>query len=99
MKQEILCAGCALEARDRFPTNTPYPGEGVKFEAGLAKKELTCDYCSKRIQAGHTCVAFSTFSDDLPYHPWEFIFITLASDPAFRYLANLGKGAVDQYGR
>ena len=43
MKREIVCNGCKDELRKLFPTDTPCPGEFLKFIKGKAKRDYICD--------------------------------------------------------
>ena len=73
MKQEIVCPSCAAELRCTFPTDTPFPGEGVKFVPGTALRPFICDQCGGLIDQDGKCTAFSVFTDysPAPYYPWE----------------------------
>lgn len=71
MKRDILCKACEEVHRTLFPTESPYPGEYVKFIYGEAKKKMTCDCCAMTIKKGDNCCAFSVYTDDRPYLTWE----------------------------
>lgn len=73
MKREILCSKCEPELRALFPTDTPYPGEHVKFVNGKANKDLICDQCGQPIKTNDNCVAMSMWADygGIPYYEWE----------------------------
>lgn len=77
MKREILCPDCKKELRKTFPSDTPYPGEHVKFVEGKALNEYVCDQCDKEIHIGDPCFAFSSWADygGIPYYEWEGEFI------------------------
>ena len=77
MKQQIICPKCKDESRKLFPTDTPYPGEHVKFVKGEALKDYRCDGCGEVIKTGDECSAFSIWADHgaQPYYPWEKDFI------------------------
>lgn len=71
MKCDILCKPCEAEHRILFPTNSPYPGEHVKFMCGKAKHDMTCDFCAIHIKKGDDCCAFSIYTDNQIYYEWE----------------------------
>ena len=75
MKQEITCPRCTKELRDLYPTDTPFPGEGVKFVPGVALGPYQCDQCGAPIDKGSNCTAFSIFAEWIPYHKWEHEYI------------------------
>lgn len=81
MKREILCPKCAISTRKRFPTDTPYPGEHIRFVHGTALKNYICDGCTEKhyIQEGAPCTAFSIWADygGEPYRQWEDEFIKI----------------------
>ena len=73
MKQQIVCKKCEPSLRKLFPTDTPYPGEHVKFVSGKAKRDFLCDRCGCDINATDSCHAVSTWADygGIPYYEWE----------------------------
>ena len=73
MKRQIVCNKCKSKLRKLFPTDTPYPGEHVKFVAGKAKSVFMCDHCGCTINATDNCFSFSIWADygGVPYHEWE----------------------------
>lgn len=73
MKQEIVCEKCRPELRALFKTDTPYPGEHVKFVDGKARETFICDQCGQLIKAKDNCTAFSSWADygGIPYYNWE----------------------------
>lgn len=75
MKREILCNGCKNELRELFPTNTPYPGEFLKFIKGKAKQYYICDRCGKDITKDSECWAFSIYTNN--YYQWEGEYLEL----------------------
>jgi len=77
MKREILCPECAREVRRLYPTDNPYPGEGVRFVVGNALADCNCDRCNADIKTTGACVAFSIFTTDgrIPYFAWEHNFV------------------------
>lgn len=81
MKRDIICAACAIQQRDLFPRDEPYPGEYVKFLNGLALKVFTCDLCHATILKGEKCCAFSISTDRTPYFCWEHEFIKIKENP------------------
>lgn len=81
MKQEILCPPCAVDLRNHFPTDNPYPGEYLKFLPGLALSDFLCDYCGIAILTDQDCTAYSVWTDRRPYIPWEQIYIKIEEDP------------------
>lgn len=95
MKRDILCPECAKSERRQFPTDNPYPGEYVKFVVGLANGNFNCDRCNAFMPANSACVAFSIYSDRIPYYAWEDDFITRTSD--FDPAAAADKAAEDVF--
>ena len=89
MKRQVLCPECSKKTRDLFPTDTPYPGEFVKFVVGNALAFMNCDSCNGDIKPGAACVAVSIWADHggIPYFAWEHNFITLLdeNDPWFAW--------------
>jgi len=79
MKREILCPECRVNYRKLFPTNTPYPGEHLKFVDGKSSLSVICDSCTKPIEPGDDCTAFSAWADygGIPYHKWESEYIDI----------------------
>jgi hypothetical protein len=81
MKREILCKKCEAERRKLFPTESPYPGEHIKFVKGIAKSEMVCDGCVilTEIHKGDEICAFSIWADygGIAYHAWEFEFLKI----------------------
>lgn len=75
MKREILCTACALEARELFPTDDPYPGEHVRFVEGIAVKTYVCDHHGGAIAAGESATAFTIWTDAQGFHDWEGSFL------------------------
>lgn len=71
MKRSILCKPCEDEHHILFPTESPYPGEYVKFVSGESKKNMVCDFCAIPIKKGDYCCAFSGYTDNTPYFEWE----------------------------
>ena len=74
MKRELLCTKCAESNRKLFKSDTPYPGEHVKFQAGkLERSGLNCDGCGRQMAKGIDAVAFSSWAEygGVPYFPWE----------------------------
>lgn len=73
MKQEIICKKCDPIIKKEFPSESPYPGEHVKFVNGKAKVPFICDHCGNRIQHDEPATAFSIWADHgaQPYTPWE----------------------------
>ena len=73
MKRELLCPACTVKARKLFPTDTPYPGEHVKFVSGKALYGFTCDKCGCPIKEETPCNALSIWADygGAPYSKWE----------------------------
>ncbi len=77
MKKEIICMECKKKTRKLYPTDTPYPGEHVKFLVGKALDDFRCDQCNKDIFIDERCCAFSIWADygGQPYHNWEKEFV------------------------
>lgn len=73
MVRKLICDTCYTELRNRYPTNSPYPGEHIKFIHGLALNDYICDLCGLKLQVGDDCTAFTIWSDwnAQPYAPWE----------------------------
>lgn len=73
MVRKILCKKCEASSKKLFPTESPYPGEHVKFVPGEAKHGMLCDDCGVYINKGDIVCAFSIFADygGIPYYPWE----------------------------
>lgn len=73
MKREILCPECFVKMRKLFPTDTPYPGERVKFVPGRALYGFNCDSCGNNIKEASPCNAVSIWADygGVPYSEWE----------------------------
>jgi len=78
VKQEIVCPKCAEDLRAIYPTDTPFPGEGVKFVPGTALGPFMCDQCGGPIDPGDMCTAFSIFADHIPYFEWESEYVQVA---------------------
>jgi hypothetical protein len=76
MVRKIECKKCEAASKKMFPTESPYPGEHVKFVTGTANKNMICDHCGKRITKDEVVCAFSIFTDRTPYMPWEEEFVT-----------------------
>jgi len=83
MKQEILCPECQTSSRALFKSDTPYPGEHVKYVPGLAKAQYVCDHCGKIILKNDPCCAFSIWADHgrQPYYRWESGYIFIEEEP------------------
>jgi hypothetical protein len=79
MKREILCPDCRKDSRKLFQTDTPFPGEFVKFIDGSAIMNFKCDGCGCEIAVGKLCTAFSSWADygGIPYSPWEYDYIDI----------------------
>lgn len=79
MKQQIICMKCRAELWKLFPTDTPYPGEHVRFCDGKALDDYICDNCGKKINIDDNCCAHSIWSDHgaQPYYSWEGEFIDI----------------------
>ena len=77
MKREIICPTCQKQSRKMFHTDTPYPGEHVKFVEGTAKRDFICDHCGTDIFISEECCAFTIWADHgrQPYYAWESEFI------------------------
>ena len=73
MKQQIICPACKDINRELFKTDTPHPGEHVKFVSGFALSDFVCDDCAVPIEKDTECCAFSIWADygGIPYYPWE----------------------------
>lgn len=80
MKRDIICPGCAIQQRDLFPTDEPYPGEFVKFVSGIARNEYLCDLCGAAINVTDVCIAFSISTERAPYTAWEQNYIDTGED-------------------
>lgn len=82
MKQQIVCMDCKKTLRSLFPTDTPYPGEHVKFIDGKALDKYHCDHCDKDINVGDECCAHSIWADHggQPYYSWEKDFIDITEE-------------------
>lgn len=82
MKQQIICPECKDINRKLFKTDTPYPGEHVKFVPGYALRDFVCDDCATPIEKGTECCAFSIWADHgrVPYYPWESACIEFADE-------------------
>ena len=96
MKREIICVNCAIEQRELFPTDNPYPGEYVKFIEGAALEDYVCDLCSNTIEHTDKCYAFSIYTDRQPYWAWEHEFIKIAT---IKICINCGKPINTAYSR
>jgi len=77
MKREIICPECREELRKIFPTDTPFPGEYVRFVDGHARKPFICDNCGADIPHGLKCTALSMWTDNFPYTEWENDYIAI----------------------
>ena len=79
MKREIVCSGCEPKLRKLFPTESPYPGEHVKFVRGLSIIKCVCDSCGQDIKVAEIVCAFSAWADygGIPYSEWEDEYIDL----------------------
>lgn len=77
MKRQIVCMPCKKDLQKLFPTNTPYPGEHVKFCDGNALEKYICDNCNDDINFNDPCCAHSIWADygGQPYYAWEAEFI------------------------
>jgi len=77
MNQQIICESCYADVRKRYPTNSPFPGEHIKFMHGLASKDYFCDLCGRDLPVACDCTAYTLWSDRgrQPYSPWEHNFL------------------------
>ena len=81
MVRKILCKKCEADSKKLFPTESPYPGEHVKFVTGLAKRDMMCDDCGKDIIEEENICGFSIFADygGIPYYPWEEDYLNITN--------------------
>lgn len=81
MKREINCLDCARKwqqsgiSDDFDGLKINFPIEHKKYVHGKAKGDYRCDGCNKEIKQGEECVAFSLFTDEIHYYPWESSYI------------------------
>lgn len=77
MKREIVCPPCAVDLRNLFRSDNPYPGEHLKFLPGFALDDFFCDHCGGAIFTGEDCTAYSVWTDNTPYFSWESDYIKI----------------------
>lgn len=75
MKREVLCVDCAREMRALFPTDSPYPGEFVRFVAGDLNRYAACDHCCGALHPKMRGVCISIYTIERPYFSWENDFL------------------------
>jgi len=73
MNKQIICKICYVDVRDRYPTDSPFPGEHIKFVHGLALNDYICDLCGCSLLSDCNCTAYTIWADRgrQPYSPWE----------------------------
>ena len=73
MNCQIICETCYTKVRNRYPTDSPYPGEHIKFVHGLASKDFICDLCGLALPTACDCTAYTIWADHggQSYSPWE----------------------------
>jgi len=77
MKRDIICAKCRPRLRGLWKSDSPHPGEHVKFVDGTARGDFKCDSCGCNIKYDEPCTALSIWADygGVPYTAWEPEFI------------------------
>jgi hypothetical protein len=73
MNKQIICETCYIDVRNRYPTDSPYPGEHIKLVHGLALNDYICDLCGAILPVGCDCTAYTIWTND--YAPWEECYI------------------------
>lgn len=73
MKRLIVCETCRKALRALYRSDTPYPGEHVKFVGGDTLEDFICDHCDARLPKGTKACAVSMWADHgrVPHFPWE----------------------------
>lgn len=84
MIADTLCPMCAKETRDVFPRNNPERGGFVRFVEGRARRPLPCYQCQAEIPAGEAAVAFSVYTTERPWTPWESEYLEIDGETSER---------------
>lgn len=87
MTRNILCCDCAETICDRYgvkgptfeaqayPASIDGPAEFVRLVPGIASAVYLCDNCGHRISQFERCWAYTIYTAQTPYHPWETEFV------------------------